>query len=345
MLVTGQAFIHLVLTVTAGHRGSGLSGHPASALARATGMRGLPVVDGHRVGSLQDAYQGMSGQPTISAAATGSPAGRAQGCGGVTASSGRSPGSACWHCWSPDCRGPGPGAPRCRPSPPSTGPRVEHRPRGAERPVIEAGRVANVDTAIAIADRAWLRHSMTVALPAEHDEPGVFSVIGYAFDASSDERTVHVGRYGGQVLSSYGFNDYPLLAKAVPQASACRRAAAWGCGRSGAPPSCASPSAPCASPARRCGGDDAPRGREAAGRAPRAHAAPSHPRSWSCSSACSHCFPDGWWDPVRSGVGVVDAGRRPGRHRGGRAPGRGRPCGPARSAEAASSGTAGNGPS
>ena len=56
---------------------------------------------------------------------------------------------------------------------------------------------------------------MTVALPAADD--GVFSVIGYAFDAPSDERTVHVDRYGGEVVSTYGFDDYPALAKVVSQ--------------------------------------------------------------------------------------------------------------------------------
>ena len=42
-------------------------------------------------------------------------------------------------------------------------------------------------------------------------------MIGYAFDAPSDEKTVHVDRYGGQVVSTYGFDDYPLLAKVVSQ--------------------------------------------------------------------------------------------------------------------------------
>lgn len=77
--------------------------------------------------------------------------------------------------------------------------------------------VANVDTAITVADREGLRHPMTVALPADDDTGGVFSVIGYAFDAPSDERTVHVGRYGGEVESTYGFADYPTLAKVVAQ--------------------------------------------------------------------------------------------------------------------------------
>ena len=77
--------------------------------------------------------------------------------------------------------------------------------------------VANVDTAITVADRQGLRHPMTVALPAPDDATGVFSVIGYAFDAPSDEQTVHVDRYGGEVVSTYGFADYPLLAKVVSQ--------------------------------------------------------------------------------------------------------------------------------
>lgn len=77
--------------------------------------------------------------------------------------------------------------------------------------------VANVDTALEVADQAGLRHPMTVALPAADDDGGVFSVIGYAFDAPSDEKTVHIDRYGGQVVSTYGFDDYPALAKVVAQ--------------------------------------------------------------------------------------------------------------------------------
>jgi uncharacterized iron-regulated membrane protein len=75
--------------------------------------------------------------------------------------------------------------------------------------------VANLDTAIVVGEREGLRHPMTVALPA--DEEGTFSAIGYAFDAPSDERTVHVDRYGGQVRSTYGYDDYPRLAKVVSQ--------------------------------------------------------------------------------------------------------------------------------
>ena len=77
------------------------------------------------------------------------------------------------------------------------------------------GSVANLDTAIEVASEEGLRHPMTVALPASDD--GVFSVIGYAFDAPSDERTVHVDRYGGEVVSTHGFDDYPALAKVVSQ--------------------------------------------------------------------------------------------------------------------------------
>lgn len=74
---------------------------------------------------------------------------------------------------------------------------------------------ANLDTALLVADREGLRHPMTVALPASKD--GVYSVIGYAFDAPSDEQTVHVGRFGGEVVSTYGYDDYPALAKVVAQ--------------------------------------------------------------------------------------------------------------------------------
>jgi uncharacterized iron-regulated membrane protein len=82
-------------------------------------------------------------------------------------------------------------------------------------PTGHVGSVANVDTAIAVAEGEGLRHPMTVTVPA--DGAGVFSVIGYAFDAPSDEKTVHVDQYGGQVVSTYGFDDYPALAKVVSQ--------------------------------------------------------------------------------------------------------------------------------
>lgn len=62
LMVGGQTVIHLVLSVTAGHAGDPTATTPA--VVGSTGLRSLPVVDGHRVGSLQDAYQGMSGQPS-----------------------------------------------------------------------------------------------------------------------------------------------------------------------------------------------------------------------------------------------------------------------------------------
>jgi uncharacterized iron-regulated membrane protein len=75
--------------------------------------------------------------------------------------------------------------------------------------------VANVDTAVAVADRAGLRHPMTVALPGEGR--GVYSVIGYAFHDPSAERTVHVDRFDGEVVATYGYADYPALAQVVAQ--------------------------------------------------------------------------------------------------------------------------------
>ncbi|GAA1923108.1 PepSY-associated TM helix domain-containing protein [Nocardioides hwasunensis] len=75
--------------------------------------------------------------------------------------------------------------------------------------------VANVDTAVVVAEREGLTHPMTIALPSGND--GVFSVIGDAFHDPSRERTVHVDQYSGEVRSQYGFDDYPLAAKAVAQ--------------------------------------------------------------------------------------------------------------------------------
>ena len=75
--------------------------------------------------------------------------------------------------------------------------------------------VANLDTAVEVGDRAGLAHPLTVALPS--DERGVYSVIGYAFGDPAAERTVHVDRFGGQVVSAYGYDDYSTLAKVVSQ--------------------------------------------------------------------------------------------------------------------------------
>lgn len=75
--------------------------------------------------------------------------------------------------------------------------------------------VADVDTAITVGAREGLARPMTVAFPA--DEAGVFSAIGYAFNDPAKERTVHVDQYGGQVASTYGYDDYPVLAKVVSQ--------------------------------------------------------------------------------------------------------------------------------
>ncbi len=60
MLVGGQTVVHLVLTVTAGHRGD--AGASTATGPAPPGLPSLPTVDGHRVGSLQDAYHGATGQ-------------------------------------------------------------------------------------------------------------------------------------------------------------------------------------------------------------------------------------------------------------------------------------------
>ncbi|GAB3046976.1 PepSY domain-containing protein [Intrasporangium mesophilum] len=74
---------------------------------------------------------------------------------------------------------------------------------------------ASVDTAVEVAHRAGLAHPFTVALPS--DQAGVYSVIGYAFDDPSREQTVHIDQYGGQGVSTYGYDQYPALAKVVSQ--------------------------------------------------------------------------------------------------------------------------------
>jgi len=91
---------------------------------------------------------------------------------------------------------------------------------GTERPTSAGSEddersVANVDTAVFVAAREGLARPLTIALPETDD--GVFSVIGYAFHDPTAERTVHVGRFGGEVVSTYGYADYPALAKVVAQ--------------------------------------------------------------------------------------------------------------------------------
>ena len=80
---------------------------------------------------------------------------------------------------------------------------------------VEGAEVASLGTAVEVGSRSGLAHPMTVALPT--DERGVYSVIGYAFNDPGAERTVHVDRFGGAVVSTYGYDDYPALAKLVSQ--------------------------------------------------------------------------------------------------------------------------------
>lgn len=64
MLVGGQTGIHLALSITAGHAGDGpvhRGPHAGPHAAMPTTVGTLPTVDGRRVGSLQDAYEGMTG--------------------------------------------------------------------------------------------------------------------------------------------------------------------------------------------------------------------------------------------------------------------------------------------
>ncbi len=61
LMVGGQTFIHLCLTLTAGHVGDPKP--PGAAAPRDAGLAQLPVVDGHRVGSFQDAFVGTDAQP------------------------------------------------------------------------------------------------------------------------------------------------------------------------------------------------------------------------------------------------------------------------------------------
>ena len=58
LLVSGQTLIHLALTVTAGHRGD----VAVAAAPHGATLGTLPVVDGRRIGSLQDAYEGAAHQ-------------------------------------------------------------------------------------------------------------------------------------------------------------------------------------------------------------------------------------------------------------------------------------------
>ncbi|QIG42819.1 hypothetical protein G5V58_08585 [Nocardioides anomalus] len=61
LLVGGQTVIHLCLTLTAGHRGDPRVTAPAA--PPHLGGASLPTVDGHRVGSFQDAFAGTAAQP------------------------------------------------------------------------------------------------------------------------------------------------------------------------------------------------------------------------------------------------------------------------------------------
>lgn len=78
-----------------------------------------------------------------------------------------------------------------------------------------SGRPITVDAAISAGEAADLQHPMTVALPA--DETGVYSVMGYAFNDPSGEKTVHVDQFTGNPAATYAYDDYPEVAKVVSQ--------------------------------------------------------------------------------------------------------------------------------
>ncbi len=61
LLVGGQTFIHLCLTLTAGHVGDPQTG--SGPRPRDAGLTALPTVDGRRVGSFQDAFSGTDAMP------------------------------------------------------------------------------------------------------------------------------------------------------------------------------------------------------------------------------------------------------------------------------------------
>ena len=88
-------------------------------------------------------------------------------------------------------------------------------PQSSETSDAAEASVANIDTALVVGEQEGLRHPMTVALPDAED--GVYSAIGYAFHNPGLEKTVHVDQFGGKVVSTYGYDDYPNLAKAVSQ--------------------------------------------------------------------------------------------------------------------------------
>ena len=65
MVVGGQTVLHVALSVTAGHRGDVTAPAPTAFGPTSTGS--LPVVDGRRVGSLQDAFDPVTGTDALTA--------------------------------------------------------------------------------------------------------------------------------------------------------------------------------------------------------------------------------------------------------------------------------------
>lgn len=85
------------------------------------------------------------------------------------------------------------------------------------------GQTISIDDAVATASGAGAPGPYSVIYPV--DETGVYSVLGGQWSnngnpAESDvsqELTVHVDQYSGEVVSTYGYDDYTALAKTVSQ--------------------------------------------------------------------------------------------------------------------------------
>ena len=165
--------------------------------------------------------------------------------------------------------------------------------------------VANIDTAVAVADKAGLHHPLTIALPA--DDKGVFSAISYALHDPSREKTVHIDQYGGQVVGTYGFADYPVLAKVVSQGIGLHEGRSFGpFSFWAAALSCLMVIFMCVSGPmmwwrrrpKRAGSIAAPRGRMPLRGTPLLGGGQSSPSACSCRSSASRCWSRCW--PISS---------------------------------------------
>ncbi|MBX5008423.1 PepSY domain-containing protein [Rhizobium lentis] len=89
----------------------------------------------------------------------------------------------------------------------------------------QSAKPIGLDKAVEIAERLGMAPGFDMTIPS--DETGVYTASLYPDDLT-DERTIHIDQYSGKPLIDIGFNQYPLLGKAIEWGINVHQGQEWG---------------------------------------------------------------------------------------------------------------------